>query len=79
MVGDIRRAATSADASIIFNVTSWRDLGNGRNPFDAAWRAHGEIGGSEPGSGGDVLRLAGFRKGEIRRMYERGVVGRGMC
>ncbi|KAF2248779.1 hypothetical protein BU26DRAFT_380706, partial [Trematosphaeria pertusa] len=22
----------------------WRDLGSGRNPFDASWRAHGELG-----------------------------------
>lgn len=64
-----------ADAStpvVFLKVTSWRDLGDGRSPFDASWRAHGEIGKSEPGFGGDVLRLTGLRKGDIRGMFERG-------
>jgi hypothetical protein len=48
-------------------VQSWRDLGDGRNPFDMAWRAHGVC---MHGSGGDVVRISGMQAGDIRRAFE---------
>jgi hypothetical protein len=48
-------------------VQSWRDLGDGRNPFDMAWRAHGVC---MHGPGGDVVRVSGMQAGDIRRAFE---------
>ncbi|KAF1993717.1 hypothetical protein P154DRAFT_527586 [Amniculicola lignicola CBS 123094] len=53
-----------------YRLQTWRDLGDGRNPFSVAWRAHGEIGGGIPGFGGDVIRLTMFRAGQIREAFE---------
>ncbi|KAF2739054.1 hypothetical protein EJ04DRAFT_509207 [Polyplosphaeria fusca] len=52
---------------------AWRDLGNGRNPFDSSWRAHGEIGNGLHRTGGDVIRLTGLYSGDIRRSFVQGV------
>jgi hypothetical protein len=64
-LGYNRRAVT---VQLKFEV--WRDLGDGRNPFNTSWRAHGEIGNGLPGLGGDVIRLTGLRPGDIRQSFE---------
>jgi hypothetical protein len=57
---------------VLLKIESWRDLGNGRNPFCTSWRAHGEIGKLTPGFGGDIMRLTSFAKGDIRKGFEKG-------
>ncbi|OAL03949.1 hypothetical protein IQ06DRAFT_291583 [Phaeosphaeriaceae sp. SRC1lsM3a] len=57
-------------------VQSWRDLGDGRNPFDTAWRAHG-VCVHAMGSSTDVLRTSGLQPGEVRRAFETCEVGQG--
>lgn len=56
--------------TLFLTVESWRDLGSGRNPFEGAWRAHGEIGNSAPGFGADIVRLTNFKIGQVRRAFE---------
>lgn len=60
-----------ATAPIELRIQSWRDLSSGRNPFEASWRAHGEIGNCVPGFGGDVVRLTNLKAGQIREAFER--------
>jgi hypothetical protein len=48
-------------------IQTWRDLGDGRNPFDTAWRAHGV---GTYGVGSDVLRVTGLQAGDVRRAFE---------
>jgi hypothetical protein len=55
-------------------VQSWRDLGDGRNPFDTAWRAHGVC---MHGATADVVRTSGSQAGDIRRAFE--MEGEGMA
>lgn len=50
-------------------VQSWRDLGDGRNPFESGWRAHGVC--VHEGSGGDVVRVSGMQAGDVRKAFER--------
>lgn len=52
-------------------ISVWRDLGNGRNPFDSSWRAHGEIGHGKEGFAQDLWRLAQLRPGSIRESFEK--------
>jgi len=47
-------------------VQSWRDLGDGRNPFDSAWRAHGVAVKGLEGRGG----VSGMKAGDGRRAFE---------
>ncbi|KAF2188297.1 hypothetical protein K469DRAFT_660980 [Zopfia rhizophila CBS 207.26] len=61
------------DSSLHLTIETWRDLGNGRSPFDASWRAHGEIGNAREGFGGDILRLTNFKAGDIRAVFEQEV------
>ncbi|KAH8724974.1 hypothetical protein GQ44DRAFT_740041 [Phaeosphaeriaceae sp. PMI808] len=52
-------------------VQTWRDLGNGRSPFDSAWRAHGVAApGLDKNTGGDILRVSGLQAGDIRRAFD---------
>lgn len=50
------------------NVQTWRDLGNGKSPFDTQWRAHGPyiVGGGEYG----VREEMGREKGSVREAFE---------
>jgi hypothetical protein len=48
------------------------DNTTGRNPFEASWRAHGELGHSRPGFGGDIVRLTSIKPGDVRAAFERG-------
>jgi hypothetical protein len=56
---------------------SWRDLGDGRNPFDSAWRAHGVSMRGLERSGGDLARVTGLQAGDVRRSYEMAEEGNG--
>ncbi|KAL6710237.1 hypothetical protein ACN47E_009183 [Coniothyrium glycines] len=54
-------------------VQSWRDLGDGRNPFDSAWRAHGVF---MPGrESGEVVRLTERGAGDVKRAFESAAEG----
>ncbi|KAF2265787.1 hypothetical protein CC78DRAFT_567359 [Lojkania enalia] len=64
---------THSTPKIEIRIETWRDLGDGRNPFQASWRAHGEIGNSEPGNGRDMIRLTSLRAGQIREAFEKGL------
>jgi hypothetical protein len=46
---------------------SWRDLGDGRNPFDTAWRAHGVC---MHNSTTDAARPSSVQAGDVRRSFE---------
>ena len=50
------------------NVQTWRDLGNGKSPFDTQWRAHGPyiVGAGEYG----VREEMGREKGSVREGFE---------
>jgi hypothetical protein len=63
---------TTATPHPTLKISVWRDLGNGRNPFDASWRAHGELGHGRPGFASDALRLASFQPGDIKKAFESG-------
>ncbi|KAF2473918.1 uncharacterized protein BDR25DRAFT_332663 [Lindgomyces ingoldianus] len=63
-------SSSSPSEHIQLSIQTWRDLGTCRNPFDACWRAHGEIGDSPPGFGGDIVRLTSYKAGEIREAFE---------
>jgi hypothetical protein len=68
-----RHRDTGSISTIALRIESWRDLSNGRSPFEAAWRAHGEIADSKSGFGGDVMRLiTRFSPGQIRTEFEKG-------
>lgn len=57
-------------------VQSWRDLGDGRNPFESGWRAHGVcVHPSAPTT--DVLRVSAMQPGEVRRAFESAGCGEG--
>ncbi|ORY16738.1 hypothetical protein BCR34DRAFT_506712 [Clohesyomyces aquaticus] len=56
--------------AILLSIQAWRDLGDCRSPFDACWRAHGELGEAKPGFGGDTVRLTDFEAGEIRSSWD---------
>jgi hypothetical protein len=56
----------------VLNIQVWRDLGHGRNPFDASWRAHGELGEGREGFARDALRLTSFLPGDIKKAFESG-------
>ncbi|KAF2682126.1 hypothetical protein K458DRAFT_420070 [Lentithecium fluviatile CBS 122367] len=60
------------ESQFTVEIRVWRDLGNGRNPFDASWRSHGELGKGREGFASDALRLASFRPGDIRNAFESG-------
>jgi hypothetical protein len=62
----------NAESPTVLNFQVWRDLGNGRNPFDASWRAHGELGQGREGFASDALRLASFLPGDIKKAFESG-------
>ncbi|KAF2873395.1 hypothetical protein BDV95DRAFT_604903 [Massariosphaeria phaeospora] len=62
--------SSSAKSHLVLTITTWRDFGSGRSPFDAQWRAHGELGKGKPGYGGDTIRLTNFQAGRIKRMFE---------
>ncbi|KAF2708910.1 hypothetical protein K504DRAFT_455839 [Pleomassaria siparia CBS 279.74] len=66
MVG-IKQSDGSYNNIVLIHV--WRDLGDGRSPFEASWRAHGEIGESLPGFGGDVVRLTNFQAGDFKQAW----------
>lgn len=51
-------------------VTTWRDLGTGRNPFETSWRAHGVSTHRQASTVTNVIRMTQTRAGEIRRAYE---------
>ncbi|PVI04645.1 hypothetical protein DM02DRAFT_611268 [Periconia macrospinosa] len=55
----------------LLRISVWRDLGNGRNPFDSSWRAHGEIGNGKEGFAQDLWRLAQLRPGAIKEAFEK--------
>ena len=55
---------------VLILIDTYRDLGDGRSPFNLSWRAHGEIGDAAPGFGGDVMRLAGYQTGDIKKAFE---------
>ena len=68
----VASAQATTVGNIELSISVWRDLSNGRNPFEPAWRAHTEIGIAKPGFGADVLRLAsmvsgGYQEGIRRR------------
>ena len=48
----------------------WRDLGNGRNPFDSSWRAHGELGNGHEGFTNEMQRLSNLAPGSIKTAFE---------
>ncbi|KAF3039550.1 hypothetical protein E8E12_007363 [Didymella heteroderae] len=50
------------------NVQTWRDLGNGKSPFDTQWRAHGPyiVGAGEYG----VREKMSREKGSVREAFE---------
>jgi hypothetical protein len=48
-------------------VQTWRDLGDGRNPFDGKWRSHGVC---MHGAVADLSRASDRQAGDIRRAYE---------
>lgn len=51
----------------------WRDLGNGKSPFDTQWRAHGENVTPYKANIGDSLWLAASHKpGCIKEAFEKG-------
>lgn len=60
----------TGERQVFLVIDAHRDLGDGRNPFDASWRAHGEIGDGVPGFGGDVVRLTDFQAGDFKRAFE---------
>ncbi|PSN61978.1 hypothetical protein BS50DRAFT_577859 [Corynespora cassiicola Philippines] len=64
--------SATTNSHLVVEIDAWRDLGNGRNPFDTSWRSHGENGDGMPGFGGDMLRLTNLLAGEIRKAFERG-------
>jgi hypothetical protein len=51
-------------------VQTWRDLGDGRNPFDTAWRAHGV---SMHAAASDVVRVTGLQAGDVKTAFETSV------
>jgi hypothetical protein len=59
--------STGAQTRLVVQV--WRDLGDGRNPFETAWRAHG-VGVGAKGSG--LARETGVRAGDVKRGFECG-------
>ena len=56
----------------VLKINVWRDLGSGRNPFAASWRAHGELGKGREGFASDALRLASSQPGDIKGAFENG-------
>jgi hypothetical protein len=48
---------------------SWRDLGDARNPFDTAWRAHGVCMHTPP-STSNPARSSSLQAGDVRRQFE---------
>jgi hypothetical protein len=61
---------STGESQVCITIDTHRDLGDGRSPFDASWRAHGELGDGALGFGGDVVRLTDFRAGDIKKMFE---------
>lgn len=59
-------------STAVLEIQVWRDLGNGRNPFDTQWRAHGELGSGVEGFTGDVMRLTRWRNGEVKEAFDKG-------
>ncbi|KAF2645329.1 hypothetical protein P280DRAFT_545313 [Massarina eburnea CBS 473.64] len=57
-------------AKTVLEISVWRDLGDGRSPFDMGWRAHGELGNGKTGLGAYVARGLGVEVGGIRRRFE---------
>jgi hypothetical protein len=60
----------TGEKRVCITIDTHRDLGDGRSPFDASWRAHGEIGDGAPGFVGDVMRLTDFVAGDIKKTFE---------
>ncbi|CAI6332533.1 unnamed protein product [Periconia digitata] len=77
---DVHRSASNKEYSagnvaafpkILVRISVWRDLGDGRNPFNSSWRAHGEIGRGKEGFAQDLWRLVQLRPGGIKEAFEK--------
>jgi hypothetical protein len=64
------RTFSPEPSKLFLNIRTWRDLGNGRNPFDASWRAHGELGKGREGFASDTIRLASLQSGDIKKAFK---------
>lgn len=61
---------TPPKSPVKLKIQTWRDLGDGRNPFEISWRAHGVATYSNSNVPTDILRLTQARAGDIRRAFE---------
>lgn len=61
--------STSDPMQVPLAITTWRDLGDGRNPFDTAWRRHCAFKGTKKGA---RTYRSKIERGGIRDLYENG-------
>jgi hypothetical protein len=50
-------------------VQTWRDLGDGKSPFEQAWRAHGVPNSNLPRSS-NIVKNADMQPGDVRREFD---------
>ncbi|KAF1956012.1 hypothetical protein CC80DRAFT_492911 [Byssothecium circinans] len=60
----------SEPTNTIVQFFAWRDLGDGRSPFDTSWRAHGELGNGNEGVYAGSIQM---QDGSIRRRFRDGL------
>lgn len=51
-------------------VQTWRDVGDGKSPFDQAWRSHGVCLHLQRTKNTGLVRLADARAGDVRREFD---------